>query len=161
MRIAITDANIFIDLIYIKQHEKLFALELEIHTTDEVYDELNEKQKGLLSKFIKRNKLTLHKGDEAPKVDSIQSRRSLSEIDKSVLYLAIHLEAFILTGDGLLRKTSEVQKIEVHGIFWLLDNFLANKLINKKLACKELKNLMQYNRRLPQDECEKRLAVWR
>lgn len=160
MKIAITDANIFIDLIYIKLLEKLFALELDIHTTFEVLDELNEIQKSALSRFIRRKKLTLHKGDEGPKIEAIQSKRSLSESDKSVLYLAIHLQAFMLTGDGHLRKISGIKKIEVHGIFWLFDEFLLNGLISKNSAWKQLKSLMGYNKRLPIDECEKRLAAW-
>jgi predicted nucleic acid-binding protein len=160
MKIAITDANIFIDLIYIKLHEELFALDLEIHTTFEVFEELNENQKSVLDKFVKRTKLTLHKGDQFVKIESIQSRKSLSESDKSVLHLAIHLQAFVLTGDGHMRKVSGIQKIEVHGIFWLLDNFISNELINKKQACKQLKYLMEYNKRLRFEECEKRLAEW-
>jgi rRNA maturation endonuclease Nob1 len=160
MKIAITDANIFIDLIYIKLHEELFALDLEIHTTFEVFEELNEKQKNILDKFVKRSKLTLHKGDQFAIIESIQSRKGLSESDKSVLQLAIHLHALVLTGDGHMRKISGIQKIEVHGIFWILDNFLSNKLLNKKQACKQLKYLMEYNKRLPFDECEKRLADW-
>ena len=96
MKIAITDANIFIDLIYVRLHDKLFALDLEIHTTNEVFDELNEKQKGVLEKFVKNNKLALHPGSELTKIESIQSRKGLSESDKSVLHLAIHLQAFNL-----------------------------------------------------------------
>lgn len=160
MKIAITDANIFIGLLYTKLHGELFELDLEIHTTFGVFDELNEKQKSILNKFVKRNKLTLHKDDESTPVPEIQSRKSISESDKSVLYLAIHLQAIILSGDGHIRKISGIQKIEVHGIFWLFDTFLSNKLINKRLACKQLKSLMEYNKRLPFDECEKRIAEW-
>jgi hypothetical protein len=47
MKIAITDANIFIDLMYIELLDELFDIELELHTTINVVDELNELNKKL------------------------------------------------------------------------------------------------------------------
>lgn len=160
MKIAITDANVFIDLIYVDFHSHLFALDFEIHTSLEVYDELNESQQIALRKFIGHKKLAIHNGFEISPVKEIQSIKGLSESDKTVLHLAIQLNAFVLTGDSLIRKISGVQKIEVHGMFWLFDIFLEKNLITKKHACQQLRSLMSYNKRLPLDECEKRLALW-
>jgi predicted nucleic acid-binding protein len=160
MKIAITDANIFIDLIYLELHGELFALGVEIHSTLEVYDELNQIQQAALAKFVQESKLTLHlRGEDGPP-DNIQKQKGLSESDKLVLHLAIKLDAFVLTGDGLLRKISKGNKIEIHGIFWLFDRFIEKKLITKKRACQCLSDLIGYNKRLPQEECDKRLAEW-
>lgn len=160
MKVAITDANIFIDLIYIGLCEELFEINLEIHTTIEVYDELNSKQQKFLDPYMANDFLTIHSEKEKNLTQTIQSKRNLSESDKSVLYLAIRLQAILLTGDNVLRKSSNQEKIEVHGIFWLLDKFLEQKLISKKAALKQLKHLMDYNSRLPLDECEKRISRW-
>lgn len=161
MKIAITDANIFIDLIHIELHEELFVADLEIHTTLNVFDELNEQQQKKLSKFINRNKLTLHSKEPTNNIPSeIRLNKSLSISDKSVLSLAIELNALILTGDGLIRKISNLQKIEVHGIIWLLDRFILMKLITRREALHQLKKLMIYNKRLPTEDCEKRISEW-
>ncbi|NCU05114.1 MAG: hypothetical protein GXC73_14130, partial [Chitinophagaceae bacterium] len=52
MKIAITDANIFIDLIRLQMLHFLFKIELEITTTLEVFEELHEWQQKELQQFI-------------------------------------------------------------------------------------------------------------
>jgi len=44
MKIAVTDANIFIDLIKLQLLGHLFNIDLEIYTTREVIDQLNDAQ---------------------------------------------------------------------------------------------------------------------
>lgn len=160
MKIAITDANIFIDLIHIDFHGHLFSLDFEVHTSLEVFDELNESQQQSLRKFIKLEKLTVHDCEEITPIEAVRSIRALSDSDKTVLYLAQYLEAFVLTGDRVVRRVAGIQKIEIHGVFWLLDGFLTGNLITKNHACQKLKKLMEYNKRLPLNECEKRIAEW-
>ena len=161
MKIAITDANIFIDLIYVELIDVLFGIEVEIHTTVNVVDELNTKQQHLLQKFTKKAVLTIHSQEGFNVPEGIKSNRSLSDSDKSVFGLAIQLDAFILTGDRVIRQVSGFQKIEVHGILWLFDQFLEKKLISKKNAVQHLKALMAYNTRLPTTECEQRINDWK
>jgi hypothetical protein len=48
MKIAVTDANIFIDLIEIDIFHFLFDLGLEIHTTKAVYDQLIPEQQAIV-----------------------------------------------------------------------------------------------------------------
>lgn len=160
MRIAITDANIFIDLIYVKLLEKLFKIGVEIHTTANVVDELNSDQQKSLLRFVRAKSLTVHFQEVFVLPEIIGKSKKLSESDKSVFNLALELDAFILTGDGVVRKVSGVQKIEVHGIIWLFDQFVSLELITKKKATLHLRNLKSYNKRLPQDECEKRFIEW-
>ncbi len=160
MKIAITDANIFIDLIHIGLHGKLFSLGFELHTSYEVFDELSESQQHALQPFVDRGDLTVNNCDEISPIESVRKMKGLSSSDKSVLYLASHLSAMVLSGDGLVRKVAGVQKIELHGVFWLLDRIIEKKLVTKKLARKALQKLMSYNKRLPIDECNKRLSSW-
>jgi len=161
VKIAITDANIFIDLMYCKLLDKLFGIGVEIHTTINVIDELNEQQQASISKSIRKKSLTVHQLEELNMPETIKTNKRLSDSDKSVFCLALQLDAFILTGDGVVRKISGVQKIEVHGILWLFDRFIEGKLITKKIARVQLKALMEYNKRLPMEDCEKRLHAWK
>ncbi|MBS1507028.1 MAG: hypothetical protein JSS79_10315 [Bacteroidetes bacterium] len=160
MKIAITDANIFIDLIYVELLDALFAIEVEIHTTINVVDELNESQQKAIFKAVKKNRLTIHTQEEFNVPDDIKKSKKLSDSDKSVFSLAFELDAFILSGDGVIRKISGFQRIEVHGILWLFDKFLESKLITGKKASQKLRDLGSYNKRLPTIECEKRFVEW-
>lgn len=161
MKIAITDANIFIDLMYCKLLDKLFGIDVEIHTTINVIDELNAQQQATIGKSIRKKLLTVHQLEELNVPDAVKANRRLSDSDKSVFCLALKLDAFILTGDGVVRKISGFQKIEVHGILWLFDRFIENKLVAKKVARAQLKHLMEYNKRLPVEDCEKRFLAWK
>lgn len=53
MRIAVTDACIFIDLIELDLISDFFQLELELHTTVDVMNELFQEQKQVLIAYQK------------------------------------------------------------------------------------------------------------
>jgi len=87
-------------------------------------------------------------------------KRSLSIADHSVLFIATKLEAMIISGDLVVRKTCQALKIEVHGILWILDQCLAKEQITHKEAHSKLSGLMGYNKRLPAKDCQSRLDLW-
>jgi hypothetical protein len=58
MKLAVADANIFIDLIYTKSTSYLFRLGYEIHTVADVIDELHKNQQAVLDQY--RLKKALH-----------------------------------------------------------------------------------------------------
>lgn len=51
MKIAITDACIFIDIIELRLTSEFFSLPIEIHTSPDVYYELNPVQQDLLKAY--------------------------------------------------------------------------------------------------------------
>ncbi|SFC65473.1 hypothetical protein SAMN05421747_11782 [Parapedobacter composti] len=51
MKLAITDACIFIDLHLLDLVVPLFELDIEVHTSLDVFNELNEEQRQLLSAY--------------------------------------------------------------------------------------------------------------
>lgn len=161
MTIAITDANIFIDLIYVELLDNLFGIELDVHTTLNVIDELKESQQQLLNKFIENKQLTVHTLEDLQLPEAIQNSKALSPTDKSVFCLALKLDAMILSGDAMIRKTATIKKIETHGTLWLLDRFIEKQLLQRHNAAACLARLVTYDKkRLPLDECEKRIAIW-
>lgn len=60
MKIAITDACIFIDLYDLDLTVSFFSLELEVHTSLDVMNELYPEQKKLLEAYISMKKLMVH-----------------------------------------------------------------------------------------------------
>lgn len=60
MKIAVTDACIFIDLIELDLVQPFFQLRVELHTTIDVINELFPEQKQILPAYEAANKLYIH-----------------------------------------------------------------------------------------------------
>jgi len=157
MKIAITDANIFIDLFFLQLDNCLFEVECEIYTTRNVILELEDHHVDELEKYISKNKLKIESLTDIDKLNMSELRlnRGLSESDISVIAVAERLGAIVLSGDNLVRKTCHTNKIEIHGILWCLDQFVAHNRIDKNSACEYLNKLMKYNKRLPYKDCKR------
>jgi predicted nucleic acid-binding protein len=164
MRISITDANIFIDLIHIGLLESFFDLEFDFHTTNEVILELISDQQAMIMKIVEAKKLKIIKLTEEEH-EIIENEnfgtKKLSLADKTVFYVAKKINAIILSGDNLLRKVSIKKDFEVHGSLWILESLVSKQIINSKDAEQKLIQLMAYNPRLPKNECFKKLEEWR
>jgi predicted nucleic acid-binding protein len=121
MRLTITDANIFIDLIKLQMLGFLFSIKLSVYTTREVADQLNDDQYDKISSFIQAQLLTVvdFTITEIEEIAGLQVSRALEFADKTVIYLALKLKAEVLTGDGPLRKACQNNALTVHGILWV------------------------------------------
>ena len=95
MKIAVTDACIFIDLYDLNLTDAFFSLQLEIHTSIDVLYELYKEQQNNLAGYIAANRLTTHKitAEEKLLIQATQYPKSLSDSDKTVLFLASKLDA--------------------------------------------------------------------
>ena len=60
MKLAVTDACIFIDLIELRLTSEFFKLPIEIHTSLDVYNELYPEQKEILKAYSSVEKLKIH-----------------------------------------------------------------------------------------------------
>jgi len=163
MRVAVTDANIFIDLIKLDLIAHLFGIGLEIFTTAEVLEELNDRQVALLRQFEQDGLLTVKvlTDEHRNAVTMLKVQAGLSYTDRSVIVLSEVLDALVLTGDRKVRKYCIAQQKEVRGIIWLFDCFLQFQCIDHAVAVEKMEGLMQINNRLPLEECLERLGRWR
>lgn len=168
MKVAVTDACIFIDILELGISSNFFQLELEIHTTYEVWDELDGGQQEVLKAYRTVGKLTVHilEAADLEKMSSIHYPKALSSPDKSVLFVAEKLEALLLSSDGVIRKYAKKEKIKTHGLFWVFDKLVDDGFLEKKKAIqllKELfdKNLMYRNNTNLWKEAEKRINKWK
>jgi hypothetical protein len=162
MKVAVTDANIFIDLIKLQLLGYLFSVDVEIHTTREVVDQLNAGQYEKVDSFIQAKVLKVYNFSSVELEEIIQMKtpKSLEFPDKTVIYLATKLSAEVLPGDGPLRKFCISNQLTVRGIIWLFDIFLKAELINHTVATEKMNFLLSFNDRLPKDECMNRLKQW-
>lgn len=164
IKIAVNDANLFIDLWEVKLIETFFQLPLEFHTTQLILNELEAEQLAQLNVFIEANDLKVRylKREEIDGLDSISvNSRKLSREDLSVYFYAKELtDCMILTGDNRLRKEAQRQGFEVHGILWVFEQMVENNLLGTQQAIDLLRDLMNINLWLPVGECEKMIEKW-
>jgi predicted nucleic acid-binding protein len=162
MRIAITDANVFIDLFEIGWIEKLFYLKLEIVTTLEVFNELNPLQQQSLLQWQGSGQLRVVEVllSEHPQVLQIGDSRRLSFSDRTVLFIALRDNLMVLTGDNIIRKNAKKLGLEVHGMLWVFDTLVASQTVQASEAAVALQLLLRVNDWLPIEECYKRIEKW-
>lgn len=164
MRVVINDANILIDLFRLDLIEAFFNLQnLDLQTTDFVFEELHDEQKDVLQKFIQNQSLMLIESsdDDLNNIFQILSQtKGLSVEDCSVWYHAKKNSGILLTGDAKLRKQSSADGVEVRGILYVFDQLLISGLMSFELAIEKLNQLYSLNERLPIDAKKQRLDCW-
>ncbi|HCY42407.1 MAG TPA: hypothetical protein DHV48_13800 [Prolixibacteraceae bacterium] len=166
-KIAVTDACIFIDLYDLQLVTLFFNLDIEVHTTSAVLYELYSEQQQILKAYYSDGRLTIHNLLEKDffEIYSQGYPKSLSETDKSVLYIANKLDACVLSSDKALRNCAKNKGIEYHGIIWIFDKLVETSVLTKREAIKKMKQLIatnfvfQNNQQLIA-EIEKRFKLW-
>lgn len=167
MKLAVTDACIFIDLIELRLTSEFFKLPIEIHTSLDVYNELYPEQKEILKAYNSVGKLTIHNltSQEKVEIQKIRFPKSLSENDKTVIYLAEKLSATVISSDKAVRNFAKTKVIEYHGMLWIFDQVVENKLIDTSIAIKRIeelfsKNIIYLNNMALIKEKEIRIKIW-
>ncbi len=162
MKIAVTDANIFIDLIKTEMLGFLFNLGLEIHTTYEVYNQLNNEQVKFTNIFVQSNSLFLYSFtfEELEELSLLDFPAGLEIADRSVYFYAHKSDALILSGDRKFKKFCERNSKEVKGIIWVFEEIVNKELLPAKIVAEKLVLLLTINTRLPLEECQQRIKKW-
>jgi predicted nucleic acid-binding protein len=167
VRIAITDACIFIDLLQLEIVPLFFLLDIEVHTSLDVVNELYPHQQAAFTAFENAGKLVVHNLSAKDRVAILQHSfpRSLSTSDQTVIYLAIELQALILSSDKVIRRYAKKAAIDYHGMIWIFDELVRQGLLEKPLACLKLRQLIKqnciYQNNLEMNaELDKRIREW-
>jgi len=164
MKVVINDANILIDLVKLDLLDVFSKLNFELHTTDFVYEELNEEQKGTLSSLLESGALNIIETIEVQDFQEINrllnQSNGLSFEDCSVWYYSAKLSGILLSGDAKLRKKVRKNGVEVRGIIYVFDELIKQNLITFPKGIEKIEQLLQLNNRLPKTEIEKRIKSW-
>jgi rRNA-processing protein FCF1 len=166
LKIAINDANLFIDLHEIALTEKFFQLPFSFHTTQLILSELEQEQLHKLQPFLDAEILiVMHLNrEEIESLGSLTTQsKKLSRQDLSIYFYAKQIgeNCLILTGDNRLRKEAERQGIEVHGILWVFQQMIDEKILTAQKAIDKLMELERVNFWLPKVECHKMKEEWK
>lgn len=162
MKSAVIDVNVFLDLIKLQMLAWLFKIGFRVYTTQEIVDQLNENQSELLKEFIESGQLTVYRlsENELEEVSSLTALRALELGDKSVAWLSIHLKGIVISGNLLLGKFCQSRQLEVEGMIWFFDLLIEKQFITYAFAVQKMVQLLKINRRIPREECEKRIKEW-
>ncbi|WP_353719337.1 hypothetical protein [Dyadobacter sp. 676] len=167
MKIAVTDACIFIELHDLGLTELFFRLPYEMHTSIDVVNEVLGDQATFLFAFEQSGKLKIHSIAEAERMEIRRSAfpGALSENDKTVLFLAGKLNATVLSSDKAVRKYAKRLGIPYHGILWILDQLFDNRFLCAEDAALKIEQLIARNLFYQNNieliaEMKKRMALW-
>jgi predicted nucleic acid-binding protein len=164
MKVAIKDANVFIDLEIAGLFDLWFQLGIETHTSVFIREELERGCHVQALGYFESGQVVCHEFDfeEIVLVERLMQEvnRAAGFNDCSVLYLAEKLKAPLLSGDIALRRSAERRGVQVKGTLWVFDLLVARDLLEAAVAARKLRNLLQEDRRLPEDECQNRLERW-
>ena len=155
--LLISDANIFIDLERIGLLIEFSKLNIEISTSDFVFNELNKKQQLL----VKSLNINICAFDSDELITFFTEFRALGEVklssqDYSIYYFAKKYNAHLLSNDKALRKFSNKNNIVVKGIFYILDLIIEQSMLSHVDLYQSIEILLE-NSWLPKDEINKRL----
>jgi predicted nucleic acid-binding protein len=163
MRIIVNDANILIDLVKLDILLHFFQLPFSFHTTDIIFDELDDEQQQILLPYIESEQLIVEEftGEELITISTLkEEKKQLSMEDCSAVFCAQKLEADLITSDKNLRNFAKTKAVTIRGHLWVLDMLFSHSImtgievtallhrlqteINPKLglpiaACEELK----------------------
>jgi predicted nucleic acid-binding protein len=163
MKIAVTDANVFIYLVRLDLFDSFLFLGFEIHTTVFI---INEYNKGIqkhtcpkkLDKFIRSGQINVHdmEYDEIMSFGNFKSE--LSVPDRSIFIVSKKLNATLLTADKSLRIFSEHNDLQVKGILWIIHELYNKSIIDKIEYIDKLEDLKSLSDRLPVSEIDRRLS---
>ncbi len=147
MHIAVTDACIFIDVFLLGIEDAFFGLPYQLHTAVDVLGELFPEQREALSPYMANGKLTVHNLTEEQSAEIIKAPfpKSLSPADRTVFFIAQNLKAMVLSSDKVLRNWAKKEKLEYHGILWIIETLVNTNIITKVQGLEKLDLLFRIN----------------
>jgi predicted nucleic acid-binding protein len=89
-----------------------------------------------------------------------ESTNKISTEDLFAYVSALERSCCLITGDGALRLLCESNKVEVHGLLWILDELIKRDLISSRKASDSLHIILEKGSYLPIDQCKKRFIKW-
>ena len=153
------DSSVILDFHKVGLLDTLFALPFSFVVTNLIAEDLDEPDlQSLVNAGVRVEAL---EGSQFEEVSNIADKfPNLSIYDSSLLWWANLHSVGILTGDKPLRLVAHSQKVICHGSIWLLEQLIVRGTIPPPEAAVALSRMLSLGRRLPVDECKKRIEDW-
>jgi hypothetical protein len=158
MAILISDTSVLIDLERAGLLEFMFLLPFEFAVPDLLYERelVGEMGQTLVRLGLRVEPLTSAEVRRATEVNRAHAR--LSTPDTFAFVLAQTRGWGLLTGDGVLRELATAERLEMHGVLWVIDQFADGGHVQFEHLHSGLSRLANHPRcRLPSGEIRRRL----
>jgi len=166
MRVAVKDANVFIDMELMGLFELWTALGYQTFTTSMIEVELRRGGHSEALAYLATDSIDVLEPDTGA-VEELQHAldKSVSLQDASVLFVALQYDAMLLTGDKRLRANAELLEVECHGSIWILDQLVKSGNLQGKVAAAKLIRLLSFDgdqvRHLPKKTAKEYIDRWK
>lgn len=165
MKIAVKDANVFIDMESMGIFDLWFMLGYETVTSELIVLELEDGGHVEALAYIRSDQISVINTPLESIAPLFDDNPGISPEDASVLYIALDLNAILLTGDKTLRNVGEVMQVEVHGSIWILDQLVNKGKLAPVVAAEKLQGLIELvgskRRFLPKKQAQHFIKKWR
>lgn len=154
--IIVKDACILFDLIDLELLDNFFEMDFIVLTTQAVLDEIKDPyQNKIVIKHVDLGNISIDQfGNDGLIIELYSEHKGLSLIDCSVIELAFRRGGILLSSDKSVRKVSTENKIEVHGLLWVIEMLVNSTVINRSKAVKTLIRYLDMNNRAPRKKVE-------
>ena len=156
MKVVITDANIFIDLYEMDLLEGFFKLPYYISTSIFILEELDD-IKPMVENLVTVIPVT---DKDIAAMSQIDWPKPFSFPDRTILYFARLHQMMVLSGERRMMAWCKENALEGHGLLYILDAMITNKVYKPKTVSLKLRMLMANNLWMPTDLCEEMIQKW-
>lgn len=132
------------------------------------HSELYDEQKEILKAYQSVGKLLIYNisSEEKEQIEGIKFPRSLSENDKTVIFLADKFNAIVISSDKAVRNFAKSKAIEYHGMLWIFDRLVEETIISPDTAIRKINdlfagNIIYQNNAELISEKRKRINIWK
>lgn len=135
-KVAVKDANIFIDMEYMGILDLWFQLRYETITSNLVVLELKQGRHLQAVAYVSSGQIKEHVSPLDRLVHYQQQYNGISPADAAVLHLAVEHEALLLSGDGQLRGLHKLRRCPVMAAFGCWINWCGLSCFRVRLLLK-------------------------
>ena len=157
MLLLVSDACVLINIEDGKLTKEVFSLPYQLATIDFVFnDELADRHGHLLKYGLK----LLRQNEEIVTLTTklIATHKKPGRYDIAALALAKYKSLTLLTDDRDLRNAAKIEKVELHGTIWIVEELLRHKKIRKKTAIASFNRMKEAGSHLPELEIKNMLS---
>ncbi|MDE0459795.1 MAG: hypothetical protein OXI15_21105 [Chromatiales bacterium] len=159
MNVLVSDTSALVDLERGSLLDATFRLPFEFTVPDLLYERELKNHGGDRLLGLGLRIAALDGEGVMQALDYRRQRPALSLPDCFALALAVRGPWILLTGDAELRRLADAERVECHGILWLMDRMLETGGATARLLHDGLEAIVAHPRcRLPKREVRDRLA---
>lgn len=153
------DSSVILDFYKVGLLDTLFSLPFAFVVTNLISEDIDDPDiQTLINAGVRVEDLD---GSQMVEVFVIFDRSpDLSLYDSSIFWWGKHYSVGILTGDKPLRTVADAERVLCYGSIWLLEQLISRGTISRTEAAVALSRMLSLGRRLPLNDCKKRIAEW-